>query len=255
MSVFDKDNVSVLNYNENEVFVDSAKEHYSFSPSRDGITPSVVVMPFSEVQSIASNTDIILTGWLTFDDDVKEEIYTALRVYNWKDILTNEDIKNILTNPTKEGLQRLLDIETLTYFDRVRIMMFKLAHTGTDIPTKVTNLVNRRYVELRNKQRVSSISLTDKEVDKMATSDALEALYKQNESLQKEIEELRKMMSNTKNNITQDSNQNNVQDSVHDSNGGEVFRRKAYVNNNSDYKDNRGTDNNTVKKPGRPKKR
>jgi len=157
MSKIDTQNINVLNYNENEVFVDSSKEHYKFNASRDGKTPSVIPVSLSELQNICSNTDIIVTGWLTFDDDVKEEVFKELRIANWQNILSNEDIADILTNPTMEGLQKIIDIENQTYFDRVRIIMFKLMKQGVDITTKVSRIVEQRYDELRNRQRKSSI--------------------------------------------------------------------------------------------------
>ena len=192
MSNLDTQNINVLNYNENEVFVDSAKEHYKFNASRDGKTPSVIPMTLSELQNICSNTDIIVTGWLTFDDDVKEEVFKELRIPNWKDILTNKDIENILTHPTLEGLQRIIDIENQTYFDRVRIIMFKLIKNGIDVTTKVSRIVEQRYDELRKRQRVSSITLTKK--DTQVSSDEVKALSEQNASLQSQLDEMKKMM-------------------------------------------------------------
>ena len=192
MSNLDTQNINVLNYNENEVFVDSAKEHYKFNASRDGKTPSVIPMTLSELQNICSNTDIIITGWLTFDDDVKEEIFKELRIPNWKNILTNEDIENILTHPTLDGLQRIIDIENQTYFDRVRIIMFKLIKNGIDVTTKVSRIVEQRYDELRRRQRVSSITLTKK--DTQVSSDEVKALSEQNASLQSQLDEMKKMM-------------------------------------------------------------
>ena len=174
MSKLDTQNINVLNYNENEVFVDSAKEHYKFNASRDGKTPSVIPMTLSELQNICSNTDIIITGWLTFDDDVKEEIFKELRIPNWKDILTNKDIEN------------------QTYFDRVRIIMFKLIKNGIDVTTKVSRIVEQRYDELRKRQRVSSITLTKK--DTQVSSDEVKALSEQNASLQSQLDEMKKMM-------------------------------------------------------------
>ena len=75
MSKIDLQNITVLNYNENEVFVDSSKEHYKFNASGDGVTPTMQNIPISELQYICSNTDVIVTGWLTFDEDEKEEVY------------------------------------------------------------------------------------------------------------------------------------------------------------------------------------
>lgn len=192
MSKLDIQNINVLNYNENEVFVDSSKEHYKFNASRDGKTPSIIPMTLSELQNICSNTDIIVTGWLTFDDEVKEEVFKELRISNWKDILTNEDIENILTHPTLEGLQKIIDIENQTYFDRVRITMFKLINRGVDVTTKVSRIVEQRYDELRRRQRVSSITLTKK--DTQINGDQVKELAEQNASLQNQLDEMKKMM-------------------------------------------------------------
>lgn len=192
MSKLDTQNINVLNYNENEVFVDSSKEHYKFNASRDGKTPSIISIPLSELQNICSNTDIIVTGWLTFDNDVKEEIFKELRVPNWENILTNEDIEDILIHPTLEGLQKIVDIQNQTYFDRVRIIMFKLINKGVDVSTKVNRIVSQRYDELRRRQRVSSIVLTKK--DTQVSRDEVKALSEQNTLLQAQLDEMKKMM-------------------------------------------------------------
>lgn len=194
LSNYDTQNINVLNYNENEVYVDSGKEHYKFSASRDGKTPTIVPMTLSDLQYIASNTDVILTGWLTFDEDVKEEIFKELRIVNWKDILSNNEIETILTNPTLEGLHKLLNITNQTYFDRVRIIMFRLISDGIDITTKVNRIVEQRYNELRNKQRNTSIILTHKDTNRFASPDDLKALSEQNQTLQAQLDEMKKMM-------------------------------------------------------------
>lgn len=207
MSKINTQNINVLNYNENEVFV----EKYKFSASRDGKTPSIVTMSLSELKNICTNTDIIITGWLTFDDDAKEEIFKELRIPNWQNILTNSDIEDILTNPTMEGLQKIINIENQTYFDRVRIIMFKLLKQGADITTKVSRIVEQRYDELRKRQRVSSIVLTKKDTNKTyATPDEVKELSAKNESLQNQLDEMKKMMEqmmsmqNTSNTVSAD---------------------------------------------------
>lgn len=194
MSNYDTQNINVLNYNENEVFVDSNKEHYKFGASKDGSTPTIISMPLSELQYIATNTNAITTGWLTFDNDVKKDIFKDLRIVDWMDILTNEDITNILTHPTLEGLRKLLNITSLAYFDRVRIIMFKLMRDDVDITTKVRRIVEQRYSELRNKQRNTSIVLTQKDTQKYATPEDVKELSAQNALLQSQLEEVRKMM-------------------------------------------------------------
>ena len=223
MSKLDTQNINVLNYNENEVFVDSSKEHYKFNASRDGKTPSIISMPLSELQNICSNTDIIVTGWLTFDNDVKEEIFKELRVPDWENILTNEDIEEILVHPTLEGLQKIIDIQNQTYFDRVRIIMFKLIRKGIDISTKVNRIITQRYDELRKRQRISSIALTKK--DTQVSRNEVKALSEQNALLQTQLDEMKKMME-------------------------QMMAMQNKESNNS----NSGTTTQTKKKPGRPTK-
>lgn len=190
----DTQNINVFNYNSNDIYVDSAHEHYKFSASRDGKTPSVITMPLNELQYIATNTNGIHTGWLTFDDDEKEEIFKLLRIHNWKDILTNEDIEDILLHPTMESMQKLIDIDNQSYFDRVRIIMFKLINDGADITKKVSDIINQRYNELARKQRISSIILRKKDERRFANQDEVKELSKQNELLRKQMEEMKAMM-------------------------------------------------------------
>lgn len=205
MSIINLQNITVLNYNENDVFVDSSKEHYKFNASRDGINPTMQDIPINELQYICSNTDILVTGWLTFNEDEKEEIFTALRVPNWRDILTNEDIREILTNPTMEGLQRILDITSITYFDRVRIVMFKLLSEGIDISSKVKNVVDRRYDELQKRQRITSIVLNPRVEEKKVSNEQVKELSEQNAKLQEQIEQMKQMMEKLMASQTSDS--------------------------------------------------
>lgn len=232
MSKLDTQNINVLNYNQNDVFVDSAKEHYRFSASRDGKTPSVIPISLSELQNICSNTNIFLTGWLTFDDDVKEEIFKELRVANWRDILSNSDIEEILKHPTMEGLQKIIDIDNQTYFDRVRIIMFRLMKQGIDITSKVTRIVDQRYDELRKRQRVSSIVLTKKDTQTHATADEVKELSAQNAALQSQLDEMKKMMEQMM------AMQNMSKETTSDE------KEVSDSNDDADIK----------KKPGRPKK-
>ena len=205
MSKINLQNITVLNYNEDDVFVDSSKEHYKFNASRDGINPTMQDIPINELQYICSNTDILVTGWLTFNEDEKEEIFTALRVPNWRDILTNEDIREILTNPTMEGLQRILDITSITYFDRVRIVMFKLLSEGIDISSKVKNVVDRRYDELQKRQRITSIVLNPRVEEKKVSNEQVKELSEQNAKLQEQIEQMKQMMEKLMASQTSDS--------------------------------------------------
>lgn len=195
MSKLDTQNISVLNYNENSVFVDTATNHYTFRGSKDGKRPVEIPMPLNEVKYIASNTNLIDTGWLTFEDEFKKEIFEDyLKIREWEEILTNERIEEILLHPTMDGLKKIIEITNIAQFDRVRIVMHRLKSDDADITMKVENLVNARYKELTRRQRKSKIVITAKDVDSNIKSNEADVLRKQNESLQAQMEEMQRMM-------------------------------------------------------------
>lgn len=188
----DKDNILVLSYNENKVCVDGANETYNFNPS-NGVDPIINIMSLKDLQFINSNTGLIKTGWLTFQDDEKEEIFKELHIRDWKSILTNEDIKAIMLNPSIEGLQKLIDISDETYFDRVRIALHILTTDGEDVSSRVKNIVDARYKELVRKQRKTSIVLSPKDVP--VSNDKAKELEAQNAELKSQLEEMKAMMT------------------------------------------------------------
>ena len=188
----DKDNILVLSYNENKVCVDGANETYNFNPS-NGVDPIINIMSLKDLQFINSNTGLIKTGWLTFQDDEKEEIFKELHIRDWKSILTNEDIKAIMLNPSIEGLQKLIDISDETYFDRVRIALHILTTDGEDVSSRVKNIVDARYKELVRKQRKTSIVLSPKDVP--VSNDKAKELEAQNAELKSQLDEMKAMMA------------------------------------------------------------
>lgn len=188
----DKDNILVLSYNENKICVSGANENYIFNPS-NGIDPIINVMTLKDLQFINSSTNLFKTGWLTFQDEEKEDIFKELRIRDWKLILTNENIKDILLNPSIEGLQKLIDISDETYFDRVRIILHILITDGEDISSRVKNIVDARYKELLRKQRKTSIVLSSK--DTATSNNQVKELVSQNAELKNQLEEMQKMMA------------------------------------------------------------
>ena len=247
----DKENILVLSYNQNQVCVNGAKESYKFKPS-NGLEPVINIMSLSDIQYINSNTQIIKTGWLTFDDKDKEEIFKELRIHNWENILTNDDIKGILTMPTMEGLQRIINIDNVTYFDRVRIILHALIQDGVDITTKVKDVIDTRYNELKKRQRVSSITLTSKKKDNVVHLDKITELENQNKALKEQLDRFEKMMEKFMQNgqtpsvdyLKNQLSTNNENDSI-----------KTIQNENLNTNDNPNTNISDAKKsPGRPKK-
>ncbi len=245
----DKENILVLSYNENQICVDGARESYKFKPS-NGLEPVINIMPLSDIQYINSNTQIIKTGWLTFEDKDKAEIFKELRIRDWENILTNDDIKHILIKPTMEGLQKIIDIDNISYFDRVRIILHALIQDGVDITTKVKNIIDTRYNELKIRQRVSSITLTPK--INTVHSDKITELEEQNKVLKDKLDQFEKKMQEfIQNQQSPFANHLKAQDQNNDQNDS----IKTIQNENLNINDNPNTNISDAKKsPGRPKK-
>lgn len=159
------DKINVLNYNENIVSaVVSPTKTYIFEASEKGAMPTVVPMTFDEIIYL-NNTNAFKSGLLTFEDDKKEEIYTALGISDWENILSNEDIRNIILSPTYEGLVKIVNIKDSGVFERVRGIYHKLRTSNEyDISMRVAQIIETRYKELKAKKAKSSIIISKKDI-------------------------------------------------------------------------------------------
>ncbi len=187
--------ISVLNYNENRVSVEVApNKSYSFEPSADGKTPTVIPMTIDEIR-YANNSNAFKNGTLFFDKSREEEIYKELNITNWEDILNNDDIREIILHPTYEGLNKIIAIKNSAAFERVRASFHKLKQDGThDVSVRVAQIINTRYKELLNRQIKSSISLTKKDSPGPVNSAEVDELKAQNAAMQEQMAQMQKMI-------------------------------------------------------------
>lgn len=187
--------ISVLNYNENRVSVIVAPDKsYSFDPSVDGVIPCVIPMTLDEIR-YANNTGAFKNGMLFFDPNREEDVYESLNIVNWKDMLKNKDIENIIINPTYDGLTKLISIKDSAMFERIRTVYQKIKNEGTnDISVRVEQIIKTRYKELLNRQVNTSIVLTKKDVPEKVSSDEVDMLKEQNRSMHEQLEKMQKMM-------------------------------------------------------------
>lgn len=187
--------ISVLNYNENRVSVVVApNKSYSFDPSPDGVTPTVIPMSLDEIR-YANNSSAFRNGVLFFDKNREEEVYEALNIMNWKDILTNSSIKEIILHPTYDGLTRLISIKDSASFERVRAVYQKLLVEGNhDISVRVEQIIKTRYKELLNRKVTTSIVLTKKDIPETVNSAEVDELKAQNAAMQEQMAQMQKLI-------------------------------------------------------------
>lgn len=187
--------INVLNYNENKVSVMvSPTESFTFEPSVDGETPSVIPMTFEQIR-YANNYNTFRGGFLFFDKNKEKEIYEELGITNWESILNNKEIREILLSPSYEGLNKIVDIKDSAVFERVRAVFHKLKAEGTnDISVRVQQIINTRYKELQNKKVNTSIVLEKKDIAQSVPNKEVESLKAENKAMQEQLANMQAMM-------------------------------------------------------------
>lgn len=187
--------INILNYNENPVCIKTHLKEYMCSEGT-AESPSILPLDFSEVESLNSNSDVFKIGTLFFESDIQEEVYEALRILNWKDILKNEDIEDILLHPSKEGLSKIIDIKSVMLFERVRGIYYSMKNTnGYDLSTRVEKIITTRYKELCNKKLKTEITLVAKDMITPISSEEVNELKEQNQNLQTQMVQMQEMMA------------------------------------------------------------
>lgn len=189
--------INVLNYNENKVSVMvSPTESFTFEPSMDGQTPSVIPMTFEQIR-YANNYNTFRGGFLFFDKNKEKEIYEELGINNWKEILNNTSIRDILLNPTYDGLKKIIDIKDSAVFERVRAVFYKLKVEGdNDISVRVQQIINTRYKELQNKKVTTSIVIEKKDIAQSIPNKEVESLKEENKVMKEENKVIKEQLAN-----------------------------------------------------------
>ena len=204
MSIKENVSIPVYNYNESNICIPTNISTHILPPAVDGV-PSVDYLSFAEINYINGISDCFRTGLVRFDDNDKEEIYSALGFADWKNILTNDEIKDILLNPTIDGLQRLIDVTNSSIFDRIRTIFVSLKeNTDNDISNRVIKIMETRELEFKRGIYKTQIVLKPKDVsEKPVSNDEINAIKEQNAMLMEQLAEMQKMIASLKNDNTE----------------------------------------------------
>ncbi|MBQ2641129.1 MAG: hypothetical protein IJG15_03940 [Lachnospiraceae bacterium] len=172
----------VINYGRSPVCVASRTQSMKI-PGSDGKTPAEQPLSLDEIIEINSLGGAFKLGLLRFEEEYEEEIYDLLRIRDWRSILTDEQIEDILLHPTLETLQKIVDIKDQLTFDRVRGIYTGLKSVAADVPGKVDTVINERAREFARKITTSRIQL----VPKKDESSEVEALKEQMAKMQEQM--------------------------------------------------------------------
>ena len=199
MSIKENVSIPVLNYNESNVCIPTNISTHILPPAVDGV-PSVDYLSFAEINYVNGISDCFRTGMVRFDDNDKEEVYSALNIANWENILTNDEIRNILLNPTIDGLQRIIDVTNRSIFDRIRTIFVSLKeNTDNDISNRVIKIMETREQEFKRGVYKTQIVLKPKDIpEKSVSNDEINAIKEQNAMLMEQLAEMQKMIASLK---------------------------------------------------------
>ncbi len=193
--------ISVLNYNENCVCINIAPgKSLKFDESSFG-QPTTIPLTLDEIKYI-NNGNAFKTGLLEFPEDIEDELYEELRIDKNK-VLKLRDISNILLNPTKSGLQKIVGINNLSDFDRVRGQFQKLKSDGYKLTLDIANIIDTRTKELFNNQIRTNIVIDDADIP--ANDSRVQELERQLEEMKMLVQQA---LSNGGNNSVQNVNSN-----------------------------------------------
>lgn len=194
--MLDKDNIRVLYYGRNKLFINTQKDEFIALPS-DGETPSEIIMSLNDLKNLNQLSPIIRNGKLTFLDEEKEEIYKELRIRDWENIKTDLDYKEYIMNRSVDGLQSIIDIQDVTEFERIRaILLIAKDYDQLDVSNRVVDIIENRYKELKHGKRISDIRIVkeDVEIPNKKFTKAVDELKTENESLKEQVAQMQKMM-------------------------------------------------------------
>lgn len=201
MSIRENMAVPVYNYNNSYVYAVSNIQTYEFIPAKDGI-PTVCYISFPEIVYINSISDCFRTGLLMFSEEMQEEAYKEIQFADWKSIITNQQIKDILLNPTKDGLEKLISITNESIFNRVKSILVELKNSNADdISNRVIKVIDARWNEIRRGIFKSQIHINFKNDNVVNNSEKaeLEDVKSQNAMLLKEIADMKKIIEQLNN--------------------------------------------------------
>ena len=187
--------IQIFNYNPFVLSVNTNTASHILQPCYDYESPTSDYVTYAELSHVNSNSTAVRNGLIRFNKDQNKDIYEALQIRDWDNILLNEDIEDIILNPDKDKLQKIVDIMDSSVFDRVVAIYQGLINSGEyDVSNRVTNIIDIRKSEFRKGITSSSIQLKQKDND-LQKNDDIESVKTQNKNLQDQLNQMQEMMT------------------------------------------------------------
>lgn len=185
----DKNKIAVLSYLPSCIAL-TTRNRSLVMPASDGVTPVKEQFTFDEVEYINDHCNVFRLGMLEFTDADRGELYEELNIQA-DNCLYERDIDALLLSGDKPSLTRIVSITDPHTIERVRGHMVKLA---SRIHTRVVDVVNYRYNEIRQGRRASQIVVEPVPQPQADWRDQkMEAMQKQMEAMQQMLMQFAQM--------------------------------------------------------------
>jgi hypothetical protein len=188
--------IKVLNYHNfiNLPTEDNRKPIYLEEGNLHELKPFVKELTLDQVIFINARCEVFRTGRLQFEESIESEMFEELDIYKPEEVLRAHEIIDIIEYPTKEKLDRVIQIKDLNTIDLFRCLVVSYKNMGTqDISDRVVNVVEKRRNEIYLDPMAESkikITKTKSEIEREAEQVALEKMIsKQLQDAEKKAEE------------------------------------------------------------------
>lgn len=172
----------ILNYNPSAVALPTKNGSF-LMPGGSSDAPSTYPLDINEIHYINNASNAFKIGLLYFEPDFEADIYEELRIRDWKNILRDEQVEEIILNPTVDGLERLIRIQNAMYFERIYGIYMGLRNAGYSISGNVDKVMTLRRKEFADKKINTAIKLRTTEA--AADTDAERKIAELEEQMRK----------------------------------------------------------------------
>lgn len=190
--------VKIYNYGTSDIGIKGQLREYLLLGSR-GI-PTVLTMPFSEVEYINARTPVFRNGTLQFDPAQQDTIYKALYLENWQNtVLFDQEIDRIIRENDMDSVHKFIDVTDVFTIQRIRGHMISLSNDpDTDISRRMIDLIEGRYDEINHGIRQSKLNVAKAKARMEQDEDPrIRALQAQIEQMKQMISEMQTQATET----------------------------------------------------------
>ena len=195
-----KEEYKVLNYSPSPVCVRLPNNFERLLPGGSLEMPYTEFFTVRDIEYMNANSTVFRDGILEFEDVDADELYKHLHIPNWQEtVLRETQIDEILLNPTRENMQKIIDVRTPMMIDRFRGHLIKLGRDPQyDVSTRVEELVEARFQEIRNDVYRTKLVVNVPTAVKSKVEQENDALKQQLNDLMKQVAAMKDIIADAK---------------------------------------------------------